>query len=91
MISLDEGASSIGEFGVGTNFNIQRFCTDLFFDEKIGGTVHLALGRAYAACGGVNQSDLHWDIVKDLRSEGAIYLDGRAVFEDGRYLFDLPA
>jgi aminopeptidase len=58
----------------------------VLFDEKIGGTVHLALGRAYAECGGKNQSALHWDIVKDLRKTGALYLDGRGVFEDGHYL-----
>jgi aminopeptidase len=86
LLQMDEGASRIGEFGVGTNFGIQRFTQDILFDEKIGGTVHLALGRAYAECGGSNFSALHWDIIKDLRQTGAVYLDGRKVLEKGRFL-----
>jgi aminopeptidase len=86
VLALDEGASRIGEFGVGLNFGIHAWTGEVLFDEKIGGTVHLALGRAYAECGGKNQSALHWDIVKDLRKTGALYLDGRGVFEDGHYL-----
>jgi aminopeptidase len=87
LLKMDEGASRIGEFGVGLNYGIDRFCYDILYDEKIGGTIHLALGRAYAECGGVNQSALHWDIIKDLRREGEIYLDGRKVFEAGKYTF----
>jgi aminopeptidase len=87
LIQMDEGASRIGEFGVGLNYGIDRFCYDILYDEKIGGTVHLALGRAYAECGGINPSALHWDIIKDLRREGEIYLDGQKVFEKGKYLF----
>lgn len=86
LLKMDEGARRIGEFGVGVNFGIDRFCYDILYDEKIGGTIHIALGRAYKECGGVNQSALHWDLIKDLRTEGAIYLDGRKVFEQGRFL-----
>ena len=86
LIAMDEGASRIGEFGVGVNFGIDRFCYDILFDEKIGGTIHLALGRAYHECGGINQSALHWDLIKDLRKEGAIYLDGEKVLENGNFL-----
>ncbi len=86
LLKMDEGAQRLGEFGVGTNFGIQRFCYDILYDEKIGGTIHLALGRAYAENGGVNQSALHWDLIKDLRQEGEIYLDGRKVFENGKFL-----
>jgi aminopeptidase len=89
VLAMDDGARRIGEFGVGVNFGIDRFVGDILFDEKIGGTIHLGLGRAYAECGGRNQSTLHWDIVKDLRGEGAIELDGRRVFENGRFLVDL--
>jgi aminopeptidase len=87
LIQMDEGSNRIGEFGVGINFGIQRFVSDILYDEKIGGTIHIALGRAYAECGGVNQSALHWDIIKDLREQGEIYLDGRKIFENGKYLF----
>lgn len=87
LIEMDDGSSRIGEFGVGVNFGIGRFTYDILYDEKIGGTIHIALGRAYAECGGVNQSALHWDIVKDLRQEGQIYLDGELVFEKGQFKF----
>lgn len=86
LLNMDEGAKRLGEFGVGTNFGIDRFCYDILYDEKIGGTIHLALGRAYAECGGVNQSALHWDIIKDLRREGAVYLDGAKVIDKGMFL-----
>jgi aminopeptidase len=88
LIKMDEGSNRIGEFGVGVNFGIDRFTYDILYDEKIGGTIHIALGRAYKECNGVNQSALHWDIVKDLRQEGQIYLDGELVFENGKFLFD---
>jgi aminopeptidase len=87
LITMDEGANRVGEFGVGTNFGIQRFCSDILYDEKIGGTVHLALGRAYAECGGTNQSALHWDIIKDLRPGGRVTLDGHPALVDGRFTF----
>jgi aminopeptidase len=86
LLEMDDGACYIGEFGVGLNFGIDRYSYDILYDEKIGGTIHLALGRAYKECGGTNQSALHWDIVKDLRASGEIYLDGKKIFENGRYL-----
>jgi aminopeptidase len=86
VLAIDAGAARIGEFGVGTNTGIPRFFSDILFDEKMAGTVHLALGRAYAECGGVNKSAVHWDLVKDLRHDGRILLDGRTVFSRGRWL-----
>ncbi len=85
LLEMDEGARYIGEFGVGLNFGIDRYSYDILYDEKIGGPIHLALGRAYKECGGTNQSALHWDIVKDLRQNGEIYLDNQKVFENGKY------
>jgi len=87
LIAMDEGAKRLGEFGVGVNFAINRFSYDILFDEKIGGTIHLALGRAYPENKGINQSALHWDIIKDLRREGEILLDGKKIFEKGKFLF----
>ncbi len=84
IVNSDAGASLLGEFAFGLNPHVDRFCKDILIDEKIGGTVHIALGRAYPECGGTNQSAIHWDIVKDLRQEGAIYLDGRQITEKGR-------
>ena len=61
---------------MGTNPGVTRFCKDILIDEKIGGTIHIALGRAYPECGGTNKSAIHWDIVKDIRREGTVYADG---------------
>lgn len=88
MLNVDEGARVLGEFGIGCNFGIQQFSKDILFDEKIGGTVHLALGRAYGESGGLNQSAIHWDMIKDLRHGGRIELDGTVVQQDGKFLAD---
>ena len=87
ILSSDAGASLIGEFAVGTNPFINLFCKDILIDEKIGGTVHIAMGRAYPQCGGTNQSAIHWDIIKDTRREGAVYVDNQLVFHNGQFLF----
>lgn len=87
LLDTDRGAKIPGEFGIGYNFGIDRFTRDILFDEKIGGTVHIALGKAYAESGGKNDSALHWDMIKDLRSEGGIYLDGRPIMEKGVFSF----
>ena len=79
VLATDPGATLIGEFGIGTNPFLDIFCDDILNDEKINGTVHIALGRAYPQCGGSNSSAIHWDIVKDLRAEGEVLLDGRVV------------
>ncbi|HAK46599.1 MAG TPA: aminopeptidase, partial [Spirochaeta sp.] len=76
----------IGEFAIGTNYMIDRFCNDILLDEKIGGTIHIALGRAYPECGGLNESAIHWDIVKDIRTEGAVIVDGKTIVEGGKIL-----
>jgi aminopeptidase len=86
VLDMDEGAKRIGEFGVGTNSGMDRFCNDFLLDEKMFGTVHIALGRAYSECGGLNKSDLHWDLIKDLRKEGQIYLNGQLVFQNGAFI-----
>ncbi len=87
-LDTDEGARYIGEFGIGVNYGIQKFTKDILFDEKIGGTIHLALGRAYPESGGTNVSAIHWDMIKDLRKEGKIMLDGKVVAENGKFLID---
>lgn len=86
VLATDDGATAIGEFGIGTNPKLSVFCNDILLDEKIAGTVHIALGRAYPECGGTNRSALHWDIVQDLRPGGELRLDGRTVIDDGRIL-----
>jgi aminopeptidase len=86
VIHTDPGASIVGEFAFGTNAAITHFCRDILLDEKIGGTIHIALGRAYPNTGGTNRSAIHWDIVKDLRHEGQVFLDDKLIFEKGRML-----
>jgi aminopeptidase len=86
VLDTDAGASLIGEFAIGTNPEVVHFCKDILIDEKIGGTIHIALGRAYPEVGGTNQSAIHWDIVKDMRQEGEIYLDGALFFKNGKVL-----
>jgi aminopeptidase len=86
IVNTDPGASQIGEFAFGTNKYVTHFCKDILLDEKIGGTIHIALGRAYPKEGGTNQSAIHWDIVKDMRQEGQVYLDGKLIFEKGKML-----
>ncbi len=86
ILDTDPGASRIGEFGIGTNPHINIFCKDILLDEKMRGTVHIALGRAYPECGGTNQSAIHWDIIKDLRKEGAVFIDDQPVIRDGAIL-----
>lgn len=83
MLDLDSGARRLGELGLGLNAGIQRFTGSILYDEKIGGTVHLALGQSYPETGGVNDSSLHWDLIVDTRSGGRITADGRVVMEDG--------
>ena len=86
ILNTDSGASLLGEFALGTNPWVTHFCRDILLDEKIGGTIHVALGRAYPECGGTNQSAIHWDIIKDIRTEGCVYVDGRAVLQNGTFL-----
>ncbi|WP_205695846.1 aminopeptidase [Conexibacter sp. SYSU D00693] len=85
-IATDEGARFLGELGIGTNSGIDRPIGTILFDEKIGGTVHLALGRSYPETGGKNVSALHWDLICDLRRGGRLLADGEVVQEDGRFV-----
>ncbi len=85
MLDTDKGARTLGEFAVGVNYGIDRFTKSILFDEKIGGTVHMAVGLAFPAAGGRNQSAIHWDMICDLRRGGKILADGEVIQEDGRF------
>jgi aminopeptidase len=85
MLDVDPGARRLGELGIGLNPGIDRFTGSILYDEKIGGTVHLALGQSYPETGGTNTSALHWDLIVDLRKGGRVWADGRVVMEDGRW------
>lgn len=85
LLDTDAGARRVGELGIGTHPAVRTLTGDLLIDEKILGTVHIALGRAYPQCGGVNESSLHWDIVKDLRvPSGRLLVDGDPLIDAGR-------
>ena len=85
MLKMDAGAPYLGEFGIGVNYGIQRYTKDILFDEKIGGTIHLALGRAYKETGGENKSALHWDMIKDLRKGGELWIDDQLIQKNGKF------
>ena len=88
IIGTDKGASKIGELGIGCNYSIKKFVKATLFDEKIGGTVHLALGKAYKECKGTNVSAVHKDIIKDLRKPfgGKIFIDNKLIQKEGKFL-----
>jgi aminopeptidase len=86
MLDMDKGSRFLGECAIGTNYNIRQYTRNTLFDEKIGGTVHFALGAGYPETGNTNESGLHWDMVVDLRSGGFIEVDGQKLNENGRFL-----
>ena len=86
MIGMDKGASFVGEFAIGTNDNITKFTKTMLFDEKIGGTIHLALGASFPETGGRNESALHWDMVCDMREGGELYGDGELIYKEGKFI-----
>jgi aminopeptidase len=86
MVWMDEGSRRVGEFSFGLNDAVEIFTKNTLYDEKIGGTIHLALGESYPETGGQNKSALHWDLICDLRSGGEVYADGELVYRDGSFL-----
>jgi len=86
ILATDEGAKRVGEFGIGFNYGITRSVKNILFDEKIGGTIHLALGRGYKDTLSQNESAVHWDMIKDLRKDGEVHFDGKLVMKNGKWL-----
>jgi len=86
LLEVDEGARRLGEVAFGLNYEIDRFTNNTLFDEKIGGTMHVALGSSFEELGGENTSALHWDLVCDLRQDGEVYADGELVWRAGHFL-----
>jgi aminopeptidase len=86
MLETDEGARYVGEFAFGTNFGIQEYTKNMLLDEKIGGTIHLALGEGYPESGSKNKSAIHWDMVCDLRNGGEVRVDETLFLKDGKIL-----
>ncbi|MBZ4664582.1 MAG: peptidase [Caloramator sp.] len=86
LLDTDEGAKFLGEVAVGTNYGIKKFTKNMLFDEKIGGTVHLAIGRGFPEAGSKNSSAIHWDMLCDMRDGGEIYADGELIYKDGKFI-----
>jgi len=82
---MDAGARSVGEFAIGTNHAIDRFTKNILFDEKIGGTMHMALGFGYPEAGSKNESALHWDMITEMRDGGEISVDGELFYQSGEF------
>lgn len=85
ILNTDEGSKAVGEFAIGTNYNIKQFTKNTLFDEKIGGTIHIALGASVGNIGGKNNSAIHWDMICDM-NEGEIYADGELFYKGGRWI-----
>jgi len=86
MLDMDKGSRMIGEFAFGTNYGIKKYTKNTLFDEKIGGTVHIAVGSGYPETGSKNKSSLHWDMMCDLRKNGEVYADGELIYKNGNFL-----
>jgi aminopeptidase len=86
MLDADNGARYIGELGIGNNFEIKKFTKDILFDEKIGGSIHIALGKGYEKTKSKNVSAIHWDMIKDLRKGGELWFDKKLVQKNGKWL-----
>jgi aminopeptidase len=86
LLDMDDGSRGVGEIAFGLNYEIDRFTRNILFDEKIGGTMHLALGMGFEDLGGRNRSALHFDLICDLRRDGEVYADGELIWRRGRFL-----
>ena len=86
MLETDAGARYVGEFAIGTNFEINRFTRSILLDEKIGGSFHMALGAGYPETGSNNKSAIHWDMICDMRQDAEIRMDGEVLYRDGRFV-----
>lgn len=86
MLDVDQGSRYLGEFAIGTNLKINRFIKKILFDEKIGGTIHMALGKGYPITGSQNQSAIHWDMICDMRDGGRIYVDDQLFYDSGKFM-----
>ena len=87
MLNTDAGARYLGEWGIGTNYGIQRFVKNMLFDEKIGGTIHLALGNGFPEVGGKNESNIHWDMLCDM-ADSEINVDGEVFYRNGKFALE---
>ncbi|GAB4572627.1 MAG: aminopeptidase [Anaerolineae bacterium] len=88
QLDADAGSRYLGEFAIGTNFGIQQFTGNILFDEKIGGTIHMAIGTGYPETGSKNRSSVHWDMICDMRTDSEIVIDGEVFYRNGEFVVD---
>ena len=86
MLDMDAGSRFVGEIAIGTNDRVQDVTGNILFDEKIGGSIHMALGASYPETGGKNESGLHWDIIKNMKENSKIFLDDKLIYENGKFV-----
>lgn len=89
LLKTDKGSSRFGEVAIGTNYGIKKFTRNMLFDEKIGGTIHMAIGDSMPEAGGKNKSTIHWDMLCDMRSGGKVYADGELFYKDGKLMDEI--
>ena len=82
-----KGARYFGEAAIGTNDNINRITKNILFDEKMGGSIHMAVGQSYLQTGGKNESSIHWDMITDMKNGGEIFADNELIYRDGKFIF----
>ena len=87
LLNTDDGSRILGELGIGTNYGIQKFTKNMLFDEKIGGTIHLAVGAGFPETGGQNESGLHWDMLCNM-DESEITVDGDLFYKNGKIVLE---
>ncbi|MFC1539580.1 aminopeptidase, partial [Candidatus Latescibacterota bacterium] len=85
MLNTDDGSRVLGEFGIGTNYSINRFTKNMLYDEKMGNTIHLAVGNGFPESGGTNESTIHWDMLCNM-TEGEIIIDGEIFYKNGKFV-----
>jgi aminopeptidase len=86
MLDTDEGARYLGEFAIGTNYGIQQYTGSILYDEKIGGSFHVAIGFGFPEIGGKNKSAIHWDFICDIKEDSEIKVDGELFYKDGQFV-----
>ena len=86
MLNMDEGSRFVGEIAIGTNERVQNVTGNILFDEKIGGSIHMAVGASYPEAGGKNKSGLHWDMIKNMKENSKIYADNKLIYENGKFI-----
>ncbi len=86
ILNIDDGSKYLGEVAVGTNYDIPKFTKNILFDEKLGNTVHIAMGNGFKESGSKNESGIHWDMICDMKNGGVIYADDKKIYEDGKFI-----